>query len=70
MVCYFVSVSTFVMLKSDHPSNMNIKYSIVLCVFVNSMTYGGTDNPYNNLPLCVMSLTFGSDTKKVFRLGH
>jgi hypothetical protein len=70
MVCYFVAVSTFVMQKSDHPSNMNMKKSIVLCVFVNSMIHGGTDNLVNNLPLSVPSQTFGSDTQAIFHWGH
>jgi hypothetical protein len=34
------------------------------------MIHGGTDNPVNNLPLCVRSLTFASETQAVFRLGH
>jgi hypothetical protein len=34
------------------------------------MIHGGMNNPVNNLPLYVRSLTFGSDTQAVFRLGH
>jgi hypothetical protein len=41
-----------------------------LCVFVHSMINGGTDNLVNNFLLYVRSLTFGSDTQAVFRLGH
>jgi hypothetical protein len=35
------------MQKSDHSSNMNMEYSIVMCVFVHSMIHGGTNNPVN-----------------------
>jgi hypothetical protein len=56
------------MLKLDHPSNVNMKYSPVC--FVNSMIYGGTDNLVNNLPLYIRSLAFGSETQEVFCLGH
>jgi ribosomal protein S14 len=34
------------------------------------MIHGGIDDPVNNLPFRVRSLTFGSDTDAVFRLGH
>jgi hypothetical protein len=47
-----------------------MKWSIVVCVFVNCMIHGGTDNPVNYLPLYVRSLTFGSDTQAVFHLGR
>jgi hypothetical protein len=54
------------MQNSDHLSNVNMKYSIVLCVFVNSMIHGGMDNPVNNLPLYVRSRHLGLTPKWSF----
>jgi hypothetical protein len=40
-----------------------------MCVLINAMIHGGTNNSVNNLPVYVWSLTFGSDTQAVLRVS-